>query len=65
VLELLAEGASNATIAWRLGVSVKTVRNHVSNVLVKTYAADRSELIVRAREAGLGQRPGARDDFPT
>ncbi|MDM7487726.1 response regulator transcription factor [Rhodococcus sp. CSLK01-03] len=54
VLDLMARGHDNATIARRLVLSPKTVRNHVSNVLGKLGAADRSTAIVRAREAGLG-----------
>lgn len=55
VLDLIAQGQSNATIAQRLGISAKTVRNHVSNVFSKLQVAGRAEAIVRAREAGLGQ----------
>ncbi|KXF85084.1 LuxR family transcriptional regulator [Rhodococcus ruber Chol-4] len=54
VLDLMARGHDNATIARRLVLSPKTVRNHVSNVLGKLGAADRSTAIVQAREAGLG-----------
>lgn len=54
VLELVARGLGNTAIAQRLGVSGKTVRNHVSNVLAKLHVTDRSAAIVRAREAGLG-----------
>ncbi|MGV9735145.1 response regulator [Rhodococcus aetherivorans] len=54
VLDLMARGHDNAAIARRLVLSPKTVRNHVSNVLGKLGAADRSTAIVRAREAGLG-----------
>jgi DNA-binding NarL/FixJ family response regulator len=54
VLDLLAEGRSNAAIAARLSLSQKTVRNHVSNVLNKLHVADRGAAIVRARRAGLG-----------
>jgi DNA-binding NarL/FixJ family response regulator len=54
VLDLIASGASNTDIARRLFVSDKTVRNHVTNIFAKTHVADRSEAIVRAREAGLG-----------
>ena len=36
-------------------ISLKTVRNHVSNIFGKLQVADRAEAIVRAREAGLGQ----------
>ena len=54
VLELIAEGRNNMTIATRLGLSEKTVRNHVSNILNKLQVVDRAQAIVRAREAGLG-----------
>lgn len=56
VLEELAQGASNATIAGRLGISLKTVRNHVSTILGKLMVVDRAQAIVRAREAGFGVR---------
>ncbi len=56
ILGLLADGKSNAAIAQRLGLSPKTVRNHVSNVLNKLQVADRGAAIVRARQAGLGER---------
>ena len=58
VLALVAAGQSNAAIAERLFLSLKTVRNHVSNILGKLQVADRAQAIVRAREAGLG-RDGA------
>ena len=54
VLAEIAKGASNASIALRLGISVKTVRNHVSTILSKLMVVDRAQAIVRAREAGLG-----------
>ena len=54
VLELIAAGRSNQTIARTLGLSEKTVRNHVSVIFAKLHVADRSEAIVRARRAGLG-----------
>ena len=59
VLELVARGLNNGEIQRRLVVSPKTVRNHVSNILGKLQVADRSQAIVRAREAGLGREPGA------
>ena len=55
VLDLIAQGRSNAEIARRLYLSQKTVRNHVSNIFLKLQVADRSQAIVRAREAGLGR----------
>ena len=54
VLDLIAAGHSNPSIAKRLFLSDKTVRNHVSNIFAKLQVADRAEAIVRAREAGLG-----------
>ena len=55
VLNLLARGLTNRAIAERLVLSPKTIRNHVSNVFGKLQVADRSEAIIRARDAGLGQ----------
>jgi DNA-binding NarL/FixJ family response regulator len=54
VLEMIAAGKGNATIAHELVISLKTVRNHVSNIFTKLQVADRSSAIVRARQAGLG-----------
>lgn len=56
ILGLIAQGHNNAAIAGRLTLSLKTVQNHVSNILGKLQVADRYEAIVRAREAGLGSR---------
>ncbi len=58
VLALLAAGRDNATVARRLGVSSKTVRNHVSNIITKLHVVDRSAAIIRARDAGLGGATG-------
>jgi DNA-binding NarL/FixJ family response regulator len=54
VLGLIAHGLSNAEIAVRLAVSLKTVRNHVSNIFTKLRVVDRTQAIARARDAGLG-----------
>ena len=54
VLEQLADGASNAVIASRLGLTAKTVRNYVSAILVKLQVADRAAAMERARQAGIG-----------
>jgi DNA-binding NarL/FixJ family response regulator len=53
VLTLIAQGRGNMEIADRLGLSEKTVRNHVSNIFNKLQVADRAHAIVKAREAGL------------
>lgn len=54
VLQLLATGADNATIARRLFLAEKTVRNRVSDILGKLGAATRAEAVALARDAGLG-----------
>jgi DNA-binding NarL/FixJ family response regulator len=54
VLGLVARGADNATIARRLFLSEKTVRNHVSACLTKLQVASRAEAVALARDAGLG-----------
>ncbi len=54
VLVLIAQGRRNPEIAQSLVISMKTVRNHVSNIFSKLQVADRAQAIIRAREAGLG-----------
>jgi DNA-binding NarL/FixJ family response regulator len=54
ILALIAQGWGNGEIAARLVVSLKTVRNYVSNIFSKLQVADRTEAILRARNAGLG-----------
>lgn len=53
ILELIAQGQNNGEIAQRLFLSVKTVRNHVSNIFSKLQVSDRAEAIIRARNVGL------------
>ncbi|HZJ05626.1 MAG TPA: response regulator transcription factor [Nocardioidaceae bacterium] len=49
VLALIAQGRSNPEIAGELGVSVKTVQNHVSHVLAKMQVRDRTQAALRMR----------------
>jgi DNA-binding NarL/FixJ family response regulator len=53
ILTLIARGQSNAAIAEQLVISLKTVRNHVSNIYSKLQVADRAQAAIRARDAGL------------
>ncbi|HEY8340585.1 MAG TPA: response regulator transcription factor [Egibacteraceae bacterium] len=53
VLRLLAEGRSNREIAAELFLAEGTVKNHVTNVLVKLEARDRTQAALRARALGL------------
>jgi DNA-binding NarL/FixJ family response regulator len=54
ILDLIAQGHTNAKIARHLFVSPKTVRNHISHIFTKLQIADRTQAFLRAREAGLG-----------
>lgn len=56
ILDLLADGESNPSIAARLHLSPKTVRNHVSVIFDKLQVADRRQAMLRARKAGLGSQ---------
>ena len=53
VLQMLATGMSNPAIAGQLVVTLNTVKKHVSHVLGKLGAANRTEAVTRARELGL------------
>lgn len=55
ILNLIARGETNADIAARLTISLKTVRNHVANIYSKLQVADRAQAAIRARQAGLGE----------
>jgi DNA-binding NarL/FixJ family response regulator len=57
ILELIAQGQSNAEIAKRLSLSSKTVANYVSNIFGKLQVADRAQAMLRARDAGMGNLP--------
>jgi DNA-binding NarL/FixJ family response regulator len=54
VLDRIAAGRNNAQIASELFLSPKTIRNNVTSILAKLQATDRAEVIIRARDAGLG-----------
>jgi LuxR family maltose regulon positive regulatory protein len=53
VLQLLATGRSNPAIAEELVVSLDTVKRHVTHILDKLGAANRTQAVTRARELGL------------
>jgi DNA-binding NarL/FixJ family response regulator len=55
ILDHLAAGLSNADIARLLHLSSKTIANNVSAILTKLQVSQRTQAIVKAREAGLGQ----------
>lgn len=53
ILKLLANGMANKQIAFRLKISEKTVRNHVSNMYEKLGIYDRSQAVLYAVKKGL------------
>ncbi len=53
VLQLLAEGLPNRKIAARLKVNERTVKYHVSAIIAKLSARNRTEAVMRAIELGL------------
>jgi DNA-binding NarL/FixJ family response regulator len=57
VMALVAEGLTNSEIGERLFMSPATARTHVSRILTKLGARDRTQLVVMAYEGGL-VRPG-------
>jgi DNA-binding NarL/FixJ family response regulator len=61
VLRLLAAGLTNPSIALRLGISAKTVRNQVSAVLTKLGVSDREAAGKWARRHQIGQESGRAD----
>ena len=54
LLKLVAQGLSNTQAAQQLGISAKTVANHLANILAKLHIYDREELMRKAWKAGLG-----------
>jgi DNA-binding CsgD family transcriptional regulator len=55
VLNLLAEGASNKTIARRLGISIHTAKFHVGSLLDKLDASGRTDAVAHAARLGVIQ----------
>jgi DNA-binding NarL/FixJ family response regulator len=53
VLRLIAQGASNREIASALFLAEGTVKNHVTNILGKLGARDRTQAALKARDSGL------------
>ena len=55
LLELIAQGRDNAQVAATLGLSEKTVRNHITHIFAKLEVENRAQAIVLARNAGFGK----------
>jgi DNA-binding NarL/FixJ family response regulator len=57
VLELVGNGLRNHAVAQRLGISQKTVANHLSAIFVKLHVEDRTQAVLLARRSGLSTNP--------
>ena len=55
ILKLIAGGSANKQIAYKLSISEKTVRNHISNMYEKLQIFDRSQAVLYAARKGLVQ----------
>ena len=55
ILDHIAAGRTNSEIGRALGFAPKTIANNVSRIFVKLQVADRTQAIIRARDAGLGR----------
>ncbi|MBZ5580421.1 MAG: helix-turn-helix transcriptional regulator [Acidobacteriia bacterium] len=53
VLRMLAEGAANKNIAWKLGISEHTVKFHVASILGKLHASTRTEAVAIGMRKGM------------
>jgi DNA-binding NarL/FixJ family response regulator len=53
VLRMMAEGAANKTIAWKLHISEHTVKFHVASIMSKLNAASRTEAVTTGIRQGL------------
>jgi DNA-binding CsgD family transcriptional regulator len=53
VLRMMADGAANKEIAWKLAISEHTVKFHVASVMGKLNASSRTEAVTRGLRRGL------------
>ena len=64
VIRLVGVGASNKEVADRLGLKASTVKSHVSSILWKLDAGNRTEAAIIALRAGLVDPPPTRRAHP-
>lgn len=59
VLRLMMTGATNGGIAISLGISVQTLKNHVTHILLKLSAPCRLTAVIRALQLGIIELPAS------
>ena len=64
ILDRLARGLPNNAISARMGISIKTVQNNVSTILLKLGAADRAQAVALARDAEWAAVPNPAKPAP-
>jgi DNA-binding NarL/FixJ family response regulator len=64
VLQYVADGLANKEIAWKLSISEKTVKSHVSTILDKFGLASRTQAAMYATRMGLVRREPLTDGWP-
>jgi two-component system, NarL family, nitrate/nitrite response regulator NarL len=63
ILERVASGDSNKEIGYDLGITEKTVKHYMTNILQKLHARNRVEAALLAHEAGLGDYAARKSDI--
>ena len=53
VLKLLAEGLRNKEIAYRMGLEISTVKQHISGIMLRLSVRTRTGVVIKAQKLGL------------
>lgn len=56
VLKLLAEGLRNKEIAYRMGLKISTVKQHISGIMLRLNVRTRTGVVIKAQKLGLTEK---------